>query len=38
MYRVVLWGIGDGYNVFIQLRGHEKVDVVALVDKEPRGG
>lgn len=37
MYRVVLWGIGDGYNVFIQLRGHEKVDVIALVDKEPKG-
>ena len=36
MYRVVLWGLGEGYNSFVTLRGYEGVEIVAIVDK--RGG
>lgn len=35
MYRVVLWGAGDGYNLFTQLHGHNQVNVVAVADKNP---
>lgn len=34
MYKVVLWGLGDGYNYFTYLRGHEMVEVVAVTDKQ----
>ncbi len=32
MYKVALWGMGEGYNLFIQLHGHEQVQVVAITD------
>ena len=34
MYKVVLWGLGHGYDVFTYLHGHEMVDVVAVTDRE----
>lgn len=37
VYKVALWGIGEGYNLFTQLGGFEKVEVVVLVDKNMRG-
>lgn len=37
MYKVVLWGLGQGYNVFVSNHGLEMVDVVAIADKI-RGG
>lgn len=37
MYKVALWGIGEGYNFFTSLHGHDMVEVVALVDSA-RGG
>ncbi len=36
MYKVALWGIGEGYNIFTSLRGHDLVEVVALTDNETR--
>ena len=33
MYKVALWGIGDGYNLFSQLKGHEMVEVVVITDR-----
>ena len=35
MYRVMLWGVGEGYNVFTQLHGHDQVNVVAIADNNP---
>lgn len=37
MYKVVFWGIGDGYNFFTSLHGHDMVEVVALVDSNKGG-
>lgn len=34
MYKVALWGAGEGYNLFTSLHGHSLVNVVAIVDKE----
>lgn len=36
MFKIVLWGIGEGYNEFIRFRGYETVNVVAIVDREKR--
>lgn len=33
MYRVALWGIGKGYDLFTSLHGHEMVEVVAIADR-----
>ncbi len=33
MHKVVLWGLGEGYNTFVYLHGHDMVDVIALIDK-----
>ena len=33
MYKVALWGIGDGYNLFLQLKGYEMVEVVVITDR-----
>lgn len=33
MYKVALWGAGDGYNVFVANHGLEMVEVVAIADK-----
>ncbi|MBP9996334.1 MAG: DUF1919 domain-containing protein [Lachnospiraceae bacterium] len=32
MHKVILWGMGDGYNRFVSYRGYEQVEIVALVD------
>ena len=32
MYKVILWGAGQGYNRFVSFRGYEQVQVVAIVD------
>lgn len=37
MYRVILWGMGNGYDDFVSHRGLDMVDVVAIIDKEKRG-
>lgn len=37
MYKIALWGIGEGYNLFTQLQGHEKVNVVVIVDNKTNG-
>ena len=34
MYKVVLWGLGDGYNSFVSHHGLDMVEVIAIVDKE----
>lgn len=34
MYRVALWGLGEGYNVFTSCHGYEMVEVVAIADKK----
>ena len=36
MYKVILWGMGDGYNSFIKLHGYEMVDVVAIIDSDTK--
>lgn len=33
MYKVALWGLGDGYNVFVSHHGLDMVEVVAIADK-----
>lgn len=33
MYKVVLFGLGGGYDRFVSFGGLEKVDVIAITDK-----
>lgn len=34
MYKVILWGMGPGYNIFVSYRGLDMVEVTAIVDKK----
>lgn len=37
MYKVALWGAGDGYNLFTSLHGLSMVEVVAMADSRLGG-
>lgn len=34
MYKVVLWGCGNGYNTFVSHRGYEQVEAVGITDSD----
>lgn len=36
MYKVALWGLGEGYNMFVSHHGFEMVEVVAVADSLAR--